>query len=311
MAIVKSEGGLYGYINKDGHYSIAPLFDKAYSFSEGFAAVKMHSNSEYKATLINKQGKIFGNYCWTQNFDSGLATVYDGNEVYEVDYNFEKKAKLNKEESITLFCRQCGLKRIEDEHGKYGYLDKDLNLKIPCIFTEANDFQDDVAIVKLEDNIYGIVTAEDNITLLPQEKQYKEVKDFSEGLALVKGTNDLWSFIDKTGKEVIPCQYKAADPFSEGLAGVIDCNDVYHYINKRGTKKLTIKTIYKSALDTGYETISITANSEKELCEKKLEVLKQVKEQHIQRITAFVNESSSDIISDLYDISKSKHNKKA
>ena len=60
-----------------------------------------------------------------------------------------------------------------------------------------------------------------------------------------------------------------------------------------------------------YETISIIANSEKELCEKKLEVLKQVKEQHIQRITTFVNESSSDIISDLYDISKSKHNKKA
>ena len=43
---------------------------------------------------------------------------------------------------------------------------------------------------------------------------------FSEGLASVK-KDDKWGYIDKTGKEVIPCQYSArGTDFKEGLCFV-------------------------------------------------------------------------------------------
>ena len=277
-AAVKDDSGLFGYINQEGYYLIEPSFDDANPFSEGFAVVEMHNESKHKSAHVNKEGKTFGNFFWVQKFVNGSASVSTGTEVYTVDYNYEKQSKFNLN-GKSLFSEHCGLKRFEDANGKYGYLDRDFNFIIPCIFIKANDFQDDVAIVQLTDNTQGFVTKDGKITLFSTENQYQEIGDFSEGL--VKGINDLWGFINKNGKEVIRCQYKEVDPFSEGLSGVIDCNDVYHYINKNGTKKITIGMIYKSALDTGYETVFITADSEKQLCEKKLEVLNQVKERLI------------------------------
>ena len=80
--------------------------------------------------------------------------------------------------------------------------------------------------------------------------KYEEVGDFSEGLASVaiqvgtdaKGNAIVrWGFIDKTGKEVIPCQYcytsskeEVGPSFSEGLAAVQDENNNLGYIDKTG-----------------------------------------------------------------------------
>ena len=41
-------------------------------------------------------------------------------------------------------------------------------------------------------------------------------------------------FIDKTGKVVIPCQWKNVGFFSEGMAVVVDANDMYGFIDKTG-----------------------------------------------------------------------------
>lgn len=107
-------------------------------------------------------------------------------------------------------------------------------------------------------------------------------------------------------EDTIESKYKEVGTFSEGLSSVTDCNGIHHYINKNGVKKITIGAIYKSALDTGYETIFIIANSEKQLCKKKLEVLNQVKEKFIRRVMNGFDESSCDITSELYELSKKK-----
>ena len=83
--------------------------------------------------------------------------------------------------------------------------------------------------------------------------KYARVGDFSEGLASVaiqigtqkNGTAIVrWGFIDKTGKEVIPCQYDYYDntnrgyrvgpSFSEGLVAVLDENNKWGFIDKTG-----------------------------------------------------------------------------
>ena len=60
--------------------------------------------------------------------------------------------------------------------------------------------------------------------------QYESAREFSDGLAAVK-SNDLWGYIDTTGKVTVPFAYKTPDvgPFSEGFAFT-----GHHFIDKQG-----------------------------------------------------------------------------
>ena len=309
LAAVKDISGLYGYINLNGEYAINPSFIEAYDFSEGYAHVKKCNASGIQYfSFINHDGIELVQYMWAQRFINGYATVAtDESTAYIIDSNFKTCAKLSLEGKC-VYAERCGVHKYISKEERYGFLDRNFNILIPAIFTKASHFNNDAATVELDENTIGFVTKEKMI-LFYKNLQYQEIKEFSENLAPVKGINNLWGYIDKTGKEVIPCQYLAADSFSEGLAGVIDSDHIFHYINKRGTKKITIGSIYESYLDTGYETICIRANSEKELCEKKLAVLAKVKDQLLQNVMESVNSSTSDITSELYELSKSKSNK--
>lgn len=78
------------------------------------------------------------------------------------------------------------------------------------------------------------------------------------------------------------------------------------YIDKRGTKKLKIPKNYKSVLSLDDKTIYITADSEEELNNKKLQVLHLVKEEYIKNLLDEINDVSSDIISELCELHQSK-----
>lgn len=61
--------------------------------------------------------------------------------------------------------------------------------------------------------------------------QYEYICNFSNGYARAK-RNKKWGYIDKTGKEVIPCIFELVDDFNDGIAfvkqggkwGIIDCD---------------------------------------------------------------------------------------
>ena len=198
----------------------------------------------------------------------------------------------------------------KNNNEKHGYLDADFNIKIPAIFKDARLFQNGAAIVEGDDETIGFITDSNKMIWFSKKTQYEEIKDFSEGLAAVKNIDGLWGFINKTGKEVIKCQYQAVDSFAEGLAGVIDVHGNYFFINKRGIKKIIIPSIYKSAIDTGDKIITITAETEKELCEKKLEVLSLLQDEYIEKIKQDIYNCSTDIEMNLYDISTNKKKQK-
>ena len=63
--------------------------------------------------------------------------------------------------------------------------------------------------------------------------------------------NDFYGYIDKTGKEIIPCQYKSASSFSEGLALVETADDQKFFIDKSGNplQKKTFKGKISSLID--------------------------------------------------------------
>src|SRR5690606_23740353 len=65
---------------------------------------------------------------------------------------------------------------------------------------------------------------------------YDNVSDgpskLKEGMAMVK-LNDKWGFVDEFGEEVVHCLYEDVSDFNEGLARV-KINGRYGFVNKRG-----------------------------------------------------------------------------
>lgn len=116
--------------------------------------------------------------------------------------------------------------------------------------------------------------------------------------------------VDLEFVDFVESKYNFVKEFSEGLAGVIDTLGNYFFINKRGTKKIIIPSICKSAIDAGDKIITITAESEKELCEKKLQVLSLLQDEYIEKIKQDIHNCSTDIEMNLYDISTNKEKKK-
>lgn len=67
--------------------------------------------------------------------------------------------------------------------------------------------------------------------------EYDTIDPCSCGLFAVE-RNGLWGFINKTGKEVIPCIYDKVDSFSEGLSLVSEQESDPYFININGEKEL-------------------------------------------------------------------------
>ncbi|WP_202898757.1 WG repeat-containing protein [Porphyromonas uenonis] len=84
-----------------------------------------------------------------------------------------------------------------------------------------------------------VESVDENLVQLTPEfieaiQKYDQLSLFSEGYAAVC-KNGKWGYIDKTGREVIPCQYDWANPFHEGLASVrFSYDSSYGFIDTTG-----------------------------------------------------------------------------
>lgn len=85
--------------------------------------------------------------------------------------------------------------------------------------------------------------------------KYKTIGDFSEGLAPVENQKELCGYIDKTGKEVIPCQFECAECFSEGLAAVQNKDGLWGYIDKTGIPKIPFQFQEASYFNEGVAAV--------------------------------------------------------
>jgi len=73
LSVLEHDSGTYGFVNKKGGIVISPCFERAYSFSEGLAAVKLDG----KWGFIDKNGKfiISPRFEHANSFSEGLASV--------------------------------------------------------------------------------------------------------------------------------------------------------------------------------------------------------------------------------------------
>ena len=108
---------------------------------------------------------------------------------------------------------------------------------IPCKWKDAYDFKDGVALVKDENDKWGLI---DRMGEFVSACKWTFAKDFSEGLAVVVNEKGEYGYIDKSGMEIIPCRLLSAESFSGGLAFVSKRTWMwwrqpqYGFINKKG-----------------------------------------------------------------------------
>jgi hypothetical protein len=124
-------------------------------------------------------------------------------------------------------------------NGKWGYMNRKMEIVIQPKFAGASDFVEGMASVEKEVAINGdkneiklLTGIIDTTGAQVVDFKYERIGEFSEGMAVVQKEGK-FGFVDKSGKEVIPLMYEDAARFSEGLAAV-KLNRKNGFINKKG-----------------------------------------------------------------------------
>ena len=115
-------------------------------------------------------------------------------------------------------------------------------------FDEAEEFSHGQVWVKKSDGSFLIDEKEKiSVSLV-----YDGVWYFSEGLGEIKQDN-IWGFIDKIGKVVIPLIYDVR-PFSEELGGVKQ-DDKWGFVNKKGVSPYSLPEFSSTILLVGHKHV--------------------------------------------------------
>lgn len=164
----------------------------------------------YKNT---KTGKVLApaKYQFANAFTEGLGAVNIGGKVvFDTEYSQEYVCK----------------------GGKWGYVDSIGKIIIPLKYESADEFHDGFAAVE-QNKLKALIDPTGKILT---EFKYDYIYPFSEDLAVVgRGKPLKFTYIDKTGKEIIPCDLDEANSFFRGKAKVIRFGATF-YINKKGER---------------------------------------------------------------------------
>lgn len=293
----------FGYINKNGHFAIRPQFDRCGTYAEGLAVVV----DEGKYGFIGRDGEVAISlqFQWADDFSMGLAPVYIGDKHGYIDTSgtvvipptFKEvtefsdglayvqtdtqKGYIDTTGAWALippphyvcfapFCEGLAVAGVcaDDELNDDGYLtdwgctgeayiDKTGEIVIPPQFRELYDFSEGLAHVETKDGTHAFIdkTGEVAVTFDFDCKFYQPY--FSEGLVSI-GIDKKYGFADKTGTIVIEPQFERVFWFSEGVACVC-IDEKWGYIDKTGA--WVIEPRYRHAYDFS-EGLAVVAEPE-------------------------------------------------
>lgn len=169
--------------------------------------------------------------------------------------------------------------------GKLGLINKQGDILLNAKYSHIGKFEEDKAAVTITTrarNSYNILNTKlgyintQGEVVIPLQFQHipDEIKDFSEGMAVVK-INNKFGYINAKGKIVIPPKYSRAYPFSEGYA-VVEFNGNYSnraLIDKNGDVMFRFLENYQKQVDSLAKNI-LLSNSIPQLLDDKIAVHK-------------------------------------
>ena len=259
------DNGLWGYINADAEWIIAPQFDDAGAFRGDYAPAWMLPEDVEPEDMwdvdcegiIDRQGNwvLPPEYTlhagqsgiWFGGKDTGIWLVTQWGRDNELEGFFDIPTGTFsglKWYHVWHWCSDSRLIPVEDaETMLAGYADRSTGeLVIPCLyysFDPAN-FNDGVASVALSDedgneiSPWHLINEQGETIPLPEGWQSDYANDFSCGCIAVVSPDNLWGYADGAGNIVIPAQFEDAEQFCEGFARVtFQAGDV-GYIDTNG-----------------------------------------------------------------------------
>jgi hypothetical protein len=229
-------GQKWGYINNQGKLTIPADFDFVWSFSQNRALIKQDG----LLGIIDEQGKwimrpeIKG---YTLPMTEGTFLLVENGKYKFLDKNGNQLTQSFDQ----AFQIQEGLAAVKYS-GKWGYIDRTGNVVISFQYDHANSFSEGLAQVNKDSKGFFINKIGQKVFEIAPKMS---ASNFSEGLARIE-INDLYGFIDTTGKIVVQPEFPEAEDFTEGLARVSTQSSTYYgFINKSG--EISIPPKYKDA----------------------------------------------------------------
>lgn len=167
----------------------------------------------------------------------------------------------------------CKVRLGSYSEGKFGFINSKGKLVIPCTFELAGQSHDEMIWFK-EGDKYGFINRKGDV-IVPAT--YKNVEDFSEGLAVVAIPKDaehswdkVYGYVNKKGEVAIPIVYDYAQDFHDGLALVKE-NKKYGYLDKKG--EFAIPANYDDASEFSEGIAFVKKNNKEYAIDTKGEVI--------------------------------------
>lgn len=244
LARVRVEGK-WGYIDKTGDIVASPQFDSAGSFREGSARVRLGGKWGY----VNKAGRtvIAPRFDGAGDFSEGLACVNAGGKYAYIDRTGKVVIKARFDDASG-FSEGLAPVRVG---GKWGYVDKSGKIAIEPRFDHAGGFSGGLAVVQIEGK-KGYVNKGAELVI---RAQFDNAWEFREGLARVE-VGDRSGFIDETGGLVVKPLYDVAGHFCEGFAPVVSA-DRWSFIDSTGKRVIKPRFIDAAPFSEGLACVKV------------------------------------------------------
>ncbi|WP_428305484.1 WG repeat-containing protein [Lacipirellula sp.] len=267
----------WGLIDLQGNYLVEPTFSYLGDFYEGRARVAVGERSRpsgRKWGFIDESGKVIvpPTYDDVRDFDQGRALVNvgakrggeSGNALrgglwgvvdqqgsvlikpqMEVDQQLDLKA-FDPQRGFLPVTHQQDRRRIKIE-GRYGFADKRWSIVIESRFSDAGQFSEGFAAVKLGQK-WGYVDGQGRMVVEPS---YDLAGPFGEGLAPVQLGGEV-RYIDAAGNAALIIRAEAGEPFANGVARV-RVGELWGFINRTGELLLSPQFTRIIPRDGGYQ----------------------------------------------------------
>lgn len=199
--------GQWGFINEKGEVVISITFNSVTSFSEGLAGVDNRLYIDQTGRVVFVLEKYYDVIC---PFSGGVALVGRNTQYGYIDRSGKEVVRsvypisTIERTPVDQLINQTSLTLSPFESsGKWGYKNNKGEIAIAAVYNIACAFSDGLALVERDGQWFYIHLDGSQATPC---LTYDHTENFINGYARVRSGN-LWGYIDKTGKEVVPVKY--------------------------------------------------------------------------------------------------------
>jgi hypothetical protein len=268
------KGDLFGYIDSSGKEVIPPMYDLAWTFSEGHAVVESKKNGVWAYGMIDRNGKptipvsfqklndLHGGVALgRKNNGWGLVTA-NGKTIIGFEYDtavrgYETAIACKRSGKWSLFNRD-GKRKTGFEYDSVAVIENDER--------SVRDFglkrfaYDPGYLLLFKNGRQGLCNSEGKVVVPPV---YDDIYPFNNGVALVKKEGK-WAMISSGGKLITAFKYDQFIPYQAGANswknhGVITylLNGKAGLINRKGEELTEAKYERTQPDDSGYTAVVI------------------------------------------------------